>query len=345
MALSDRLGLLRRQAGAAPLDQVAAPALPSLGARIARARGRVVARLDDDGLAQRLGGVVRSPGVVELRHRFALGHRHGRWPLTRLLDVEPGLPRAPACADWVFLDTETSGLSGGTGTLAFLLGLARVDGDAFEVRQWLLTAFAGEPAMLAAARAWGGDAGLVTYNGKCFDVPLLTTRLRLHGEADGYAGRPHLDLLFPTRRAFAPHWDDCRLVTAERLLLAFSRPDDIPGAEVPWAWFDWLHRGAWTRLAEVVRHNLWDLLSLAALLPALNETYRRPQTAGAHALAVARAWAAAGDHARAIEVLSADAAALDDAASAQLAALHRRVARLRRRQGDGAGEAMPIRSA
>lgn len=334
--LRSRLSLLRRQAGAAVVEPMASATVPSLAERINRARGRrqVVPRLDDPGLAERLGGILRAPGVIELRHRFALGHRHGSQSLAGLHDVEPGLPGAPDSGDWLFLDTETSGLSGGTGTLAFLLGLARVDGDAFEVRQWLLTAFVGEPAMLAIAREWGGDAALVTYNGKCFDVPLLATRLRLHGEADAYAGRPHLDLLFATRRAFAPRWDDCRLVTAERLLLGFSRPDDIPGAEVPWAWFDWLHRGEWARLAAVVRHNLWDLLSLAALLPALREAYRRPQATGAHAAGVARAWAAAGDPVRAIEVLSADDAELDDAAQAQLAALHRRVARLRRRQQD-----------
>jgi uncharacterized protein YprB with RNaseH-like and TPR domain len=332
--LRDRLSMLRRQAGMAPAEPAAALVAPTLAERVARARGRgkAVARVDDATLAARLDGALRAPGVIELRHRFALGHCHGRQTLNGLMDSGADLPGAPAGSDWLFLDTETSGLSGGTGTLAFLLGLARVDGDAFEVRQWLLTTFAGEPHMLAFARAWAGDATLVTYNGKCFDVPLLATRLRLHGEADNYAGRPHLDLLFPTRRAFAPRWDDCRLVTAERRLVGFSRPDDIPGAEVPAAWFDWLHRGAWARLAEVVRHNLWDLLSLAALLPALGEAYRHPQAAGAHAGAVARAWAAVGDHARAIEVLSTGEAALDDDALAQLAALHRRVARLRRRQ-------------
>lgn len=337
MALSDRLGLLRRQAGAVPFAPPAVPAATaSLAERIARAqgRGRGPPRLDDAGLAERLGGVLHAPGVIELRHRFALGHCHGRQTLSGLQDVEAGLPGAPAGGDWLFLDTETSGLSGGTGTLAFLLGLARVDGDAFEVRQWLLTTFAGEPAMLAAARDWGGDGALVTYNGKCFDIPLLATRLRLHGKANSYAGRLHLDLLFPTRRAYAKRWDDCRLVTAERHLLGFSRPDDIPGAEVPAAWFDWLHRGESGRLAEVVRHNLWDLLSLAALLPALGETYRRPHSAGGNVCAVARAWGQVGEHARAIDVLSAADAALDEAGAVQLARLRRRVARLHRRQQD-----------
>jgi hypothetical protein len=334
--LSERLRQLRRQAGVAGLEQAAMPAAPSLAERVARARGRgrSVPRLDDTGLAERLGGVSQAPGVIELRHRFVLGHCHGRQPLSALRGAAAALPGAPDGGDWLFLDTETSGLSGGTGTLAFLLGLARIDGDAFEVRQWLLTAFAGEPAMLAAARDWGGDGALVSYNGKCFDLPLLATRRRLHGEAAIYLGRPHLDLLFPTRRAFASRWEDCRLVTAERRLVGFSRPDDIPGAEVPAAWFDWLHRGEWARLAEVVRHNLWDLLSLAALLPALREAFRSPQAVGADARGVARAWASAGDHGRAIEVLSADGAANDKSAREQLAALQRRVARLRRRQED-----------
>ncbi len=327
MALSDRVRLLRRQAGAESAEPTATPAAQStLAERIARSRRWAggVRRLDDAGLAERLGGVVVAPGLVEVCHRFALGHRHGHQPLTALADAAVGLPGAPAAGEWLFLDTETSGLSGGTGTVAFLLGLARVDGEAFEVRQWLLTGFAGEPAMLAAARDWGGEGGLVSYNGKCFDLPLLATRLRLHGERDPYNGRPHLDLLFPTRRAFASRWEDCRLTTAERRLLGFPRPDDIPGAEVPAAWFDWLHRGDWTRLAEVVRHNLWDLLSLAALLPALGDVYRNPHACGGDAGAVARAWAEAGQHAQAIGVLQSGGDALDDDASAQLAHLMRR---------------------
>jgi len=333
MPLRDRLARLRRDVGAAQAEPAPnTSAAPPLVERVARLRLRATGfrRLDDAGLAERLGGIALAPGVIEVCHRFGLGHRHGRQSLVALADATVGLPGAPDGRDWLFLDTETSGLSGGTGTVAFLLGLARVDGDAFEVRQWLLTAFAGEPAMLAAARDWGGDGSLVTYNGKCFDVPLLTTRLRLHGEAQSYVGRPHLDLLYSTRRAFASRWDDCRLVTAERRLLGFSRPDDIPGAEVPAAWFDWLHRGDWARLAAVVRHNLWDLLSLAALLPALGESYRCPHAAGADARAVARAWVGVGEHGRAVEILSGHDVALDEGARAQLASLHRRIARLRR---------------
>ena len=332
--LRDRLTLLRRQAGGPPAPATA-PA-PSLAERVARSRpsGAGRGRPDDANLAQRLGGVLLAPGVIELRHRLALEHRHGSQSLSALSDTAVGVPGAPSAGDWLFVDTETSGLSGGTGTLAFLLGLARVDGEMFEVRQWLLTRFAGEPAMLAAAREWGGEGGLATYNGKCFDMPLLATRLRMHGEPDGYAGRPHLDLLFPTRRAFASRWDDCRLVTVERRLLGFTRPNDIPGAEVPAAWFDWLHHGEWGRLGEVVRHNLWDLLSLAALLPALGEVYRNPQAHGGDAAAVARAWAEAGQQGQAISILQFCGASLDDDASALLAQLLRR--------GGAWGEAVAI---
>ncbi len=325
--LRDRLTQLRRQAGVSDADPAPAPAAtPSLAERVARVGvgRRATPRLDDAGLAERLGGALIAGGVIELRHRFALGHRHGHQALTALAEGAADIPGAPAAGEWLFLDTETSGLSGGTGTVVFLLGLARVDGEAFEVRQWLLTGFAGEPAMLTAARDWGGEGGLVSYNGKCFDLPLLATRLRLHGEADGYSVRPHLDLLFPTRRAFASRWDDCRLTTVERRLLGFPRPDDIPGAEVPMAWFEWLHRGEWRRLAEVVRHNLWDLLSLAALLPALGEVYRSPHAHGGDAGAVARAWAEAGERERAIGILQEAGHALDDGASTQLARLLRR---------------------
>jgi len=110
--LRDRLSLLRRQAGMAPAEPAAALAAPTLpSASPARGSRKAVARVDDATLAERLGGALRAPGVIELRHRFALGHCHGRQTLNGLMDIGADLPGAPAGGDWLFLDTETSGLS------------------------------------------------------------------------------------------------------------------------------------------------------------------------------------------------------------------------------------------
>src|SRR5690606_31598786 len=129
----------------------------------------------------------------------------------------------------VFLDTETTGLAGGTGTVAFLIGLGRVEAGHLVVRQFWLTSFAGERDLLAAAGDWvDGVDGMVTYNGRSFDLPLVATRCRLAGASDRFSGLRHLDLLGPTRRAFARRWEDCRLTTAERRLLRFERVDDLP---------------------------------------------------------------------------------------------------------------------
>jgi hypothetical protein len=299
MSLHARLNRLRREVGARDGP------VPPLAERIARLRPRGAgpARPDDAALAERLAGAVRAAGLIEIAHRFPLAHRHGAQSLAGLARAEFELPALPHAGHWVFLDTETSGLAGGTGTIAFLVGAARVQDGALEVRQWLLTGFGGEAAQLHAVAAFGADAGLVSYNGKSFDLPLLAARQRLHGVRDAFAGRAHLDLLHPTRRAFSTRWDDCRLATAERRLLGFSRVDDLPGAQVPAAWFGWLQRGDWRPLREVLRHNLWDLVSLAALLPALEDCYAAPQAFGADAHGVARAWRKAGRAERALAVL------------------------------------------
>lgn len=308
LSLADRLSRLRREAGVAPTvpGPAFAAAVP-IAERVARLRPRdpAAGRPDDATLADCLEGRVLDRGVIEVMRRFPLAHRHGAQPLDALARASIDLPSAPSVGHWVFLDTETSGLAGGAGTVAFLIGAARVAQGALDVRQWLLTGFGGEAAQLEAAVAFADGAGLVSYNGKSFDLPLLAARQRLHGARDVFAGRAHLDLLHPTRRAFAARWDDCRLATAERRLLGFSRIDDLPGARVPAAWFGWLSRGDWRPLAEVLRHNLWDLVSLAALLPALEACYATPQAFGADVDAVARAWRKAGRAERALAVLEA----------------------------------------
>jgi len=324
--LKDRLGLLRRQAGAHAAG--ALTSTPDISARVARLRVNAPARtkISDTELAHRVGGTVVENGVVLIEQRVPLTHAHGRHLLGRIAGPL-ALPAMDALepSQLVFLDTETTGLAGGTGTVVFLLGLARIEGNALTVRQYLLTAFAGEAPLLDMAGHWLHSAqSLVTFNGKCFDVPLLSARCRLAGVTDVYTRCAHIDLLHPTRCAYGRDWGDCRLITAERRLLGFHRQDDIAGAEAPQAWFDYVHRGDTRRLPAVVRHNHWDLLSLAALLPALTDAYAHPARHGANIVAIARAHRRAGAETHAARVLEQGRHQLDTAGLLELARYHRR---------------------
>jgi len=269
-------------------------------------------------------------GVIRVEHRLPPAHRHGARPLTNPVAgvVLPGSVLPPA-ESLLFLDTETSGLAGGTGTVAFMVGLARWSEEGLVVRQYLLPGFGGEAAMLDhLAAELDGVAAVVTYNGKSFDMPLLRDRFRLAG-ITAAMDVAHVDLLHPVRRLFRACWPDCRLATAEERLLGFRRSDDLPGAEAPLAWFDYLHGGELRRMPGVVRHNRDDLVSLAALLPAVAAAHERPAGAGADARAAAAAWLRAGDEAMALSVLQRSVGELDTRGRLELARLSRRAGRWR----------------
>jgi len=331
------------EAAACPLQQAALPrpsapeptAAPSLAERLRRLNGgaapvagpRRPERADDAALAQLLEGQTLAPGVILTERRLPLaGELHGRFALPRIVELVRGLPEGPIDpTGLVFFDTETTGLSGGTGTVAFLLGLGRIVDGALVVRQYILTTFGGEAELLAAAGDWAAGAeGVVTFNGKSFDVPLVATRCRMAGVADRFSPLPHIDLLPPTRRAFGRQWSDCRLGTAERKLLHFEREDDLPGSEAPESWFAWVRRGDASRLPQVARHNHLDIVSLAALLPALGDAHAEPARWRADVLGVARAYARAGAEARAFQLLGEHRALLTPDGLFELAVYHRR---------------------
>jgi hypothetical protein len=131
----------------------------------------------------------------------------------------------------------------------------------------------GEQAMLEHFSDWL-DPGrvLVSYNGRCYDAPLLATRYRLARMPNPLAGLAHLDLLFPVRRRFRGVWENCRLSTIERQWLGVIREDDLPGSEAPRAWRDYLRGGSARDLRRVMAHNDQDLRSLGALLLRMGRT-------------------------------------------------------------------------
>lgn len=266
--------------------------------------------------ADRLGGE-----LLMCRRVYPLPvHRDEEGELSGLPEVS-GLSQA----DWVYIDTETTGLSGGTGNLAFMVGVARYRSDErLESRQYVLGSFAAESAMLKALFDWiGPDAVLVSYNGKCFDVPLLTTRLRMHRIKADPASLRHLDLMYSVRRAFRGHWPDCRLQTAERRLLGLRRIDDLPGSEAPAAWQSWLRAGETTQLKRVLTHNYQDVISLALLHRRLLSVYAGSARPGLNHAAIGMAWREAGQQEMACRVWERAGEYLDDKGRLQLAGLYR----------------------
>lgn len=201
--------------------------------------------------------------------------RHGDAPLSRFRTLVPGsvgiltgetgldafdLTRA------VFLDTETTGLAGGTGTAAFLVGIGFVEGDRFRVRQYFMRDYHEEPALLAGlAEELRRFSFLVTFNGKMFDVPLLETRFRLDRARFPLSDAPHLDLLHPARRLWKTRLESCRLQVLESEILGVRRHGDVPGEAIPGIYFDYVRRRDARAMARVFEHNRIDIVSLAAL--------------------------------------------------------------------------------
>ena len=201
--------------------------------------------------------------------------RHGDVPLSRLqtlaaetvgvLAAEPEL-RDFDLREAVFLDTETTGLAGGTGTAAFLIGAGWVEGDRFRVRQYFMRDYHEEPALLQGlSDDVSNFSRLVTFNGKSFDIPLLAARFQLARRRFPLAEVPHLDLLHPARRLWRARLESCRLQSLEAALLGLRRRGDIPGDEIPQVYFDWVRRRDARRLERVFEHNRQDIVSLAAL--------------------------------------------------------------------------------
>jgi uncharacterized protein YprB with RNaseH-like and TPR domain len=181
-------------------------------------------------------------------------------------------------SEFAFLDTETSGLSGGTGTYAFLVGVARfVDGQ-FLLRQFFMRDPAEEPALLEGlANFLAPCKALVTFNGKAFDAPLLTTRYSMHRIPVPYRGYSHLDLLPLARRLWRDRLPSRALKYLEENILGLTRStEEVPGYEIPWLYFDYLRTGDARPLGGVFYHNAMDVVAMAALLSHMNNVLETP---------------------------------------------------------------------
>jgi uncharacterized protein YprB with RNaseH-like and TPR domain len=181
-------------------------------------------------------------------------------------------------SEFAFLDTETSGLSGGTGTYAFLVGVARfVDGE-FRLQQFFMRDPAEEPALLEGlANFLAPCRALITFNGKSFDAPLLTTRYSLHRIPVPYKNYSHIDLLPLARRLWRDRLPSRALKYLEENILGLARStDEVPGYEIPWLYFDYLRTGDARPLGGVFYHNAMDVVAMAALLSHINNMLETP---------------------------------------------------------------------
>ena len=212
---------------------------------------------------------------------YVPGHRHGSMVLADGLPPSDGVwPRLSLLANaacggrLLFIDLETTGIAGGAGTYAFLVGCGWFAGGTFRIRQFFLSSFTAERALLEAVADVAAEADtVVSYNGKSFDLPLIETRFALHRLVSPFGELPHIDMLHPARRMWrvadtsrhvqkdVPYM--CRLSTLEQHLCGYVREGDVAGFEIPARYFRYVHAGDSRPLAAVLEHNRLDLLSLA----------------------------------------------------------------------------------
>ena len=173
---------------------------------------------------------------------------------------------AVAPEEILFLDTETTGLSGGAGTVAFQIGVGYFSSSGFVVEQFLMHDYPEEAEMLRRLNGMMQRFSvLCTFNGRNFDVPLLRSRFLMNRIADAAIPQLHADVLYPARRIWKLRLKSCRLSHLEEQLLHVQRDDDLPGALVPQTYFQYLKDGRFEPLNRILEHNKQDIVSLAQL--------------------------------------------------------------------------------
>ena len=221
----------------------------------------------------------REHGVLRYAARVPLDARLQELPVDGLRRIgwTGGRFELRSC---LFLDTETTGLSGGAGTVAFLVGVGYAQGDSFIVEQFLMRDYADEAEMLSLiADRMDSCSCVCSFNGKNFDLPLLRTRFIMNRMQDRWREKEQLDLLYPARRTWKLRLGSCRLGRLEEFILGTGREHDLPGSEVPRRYFDFLKSGDMALLEDIITHNRQDIVTLQLLLAHLCCLYEHPEQA------------------------------------------------------------------
>ena len=197
---------------------------------------------------------------------FPLESVPGAWdiPMDMVQLMEPSvLPERLAPERILYLDTETTGLSGGAGTVAFLTGLGYLTENGFLVHQYLMRDYPEERFLLENVKAMLPQFDvLCTFNGKSFDLPLLQSRFRMNRMDASVLEKPHIDLLHLARRVWKLRLGRCNLGRLEEAIFGQPRVDDLPGNQVPERYFSFLKTGDFHLLQDVLEHNQQDIASL-----------------------------------------------------------------------------------
>ena len=273
------------------------------------------------------------PFFVHLE-RYAPEHLHGAYPLGELLSQSRRVAGRLADTDaeidlgrTVFVDTETTGLAGGTGTLAFLIGAGAFEDDgSFVVRQFFLRSPAEEPAVLLYLSEWLDQfEALVSFNGRGFDLPILQTRFTLQRLRPRILRAPHLDLLTPARRVWRGRLESCSLKSLEYSVLDVHRDQiDIDGSLIPQLYIDYVRTGDAGEMPRVLYHNAYDILSMVTLATRLIQLFDEERSAAltaADRYALGKWHADHAEHAQAERYLRQALEDLSDAIVQQQAAL------------------------
>jgi uncharacterized protein YprB with RNaseH-like and TPR domain len=260
---------------------------------------------DSAGFVEELlsGEIVETPlgRHFETEKLYPRHQRYGSYEISDLIELPPdflaslsaGAITSAHPTTWAFLDTETTGLAGGSGTCAFLVGVGSIDREGFRVRQFFMRDYCEESSVLHALAAYLARFDvLVTYNGKSFDQPLLETRYTMSRARHPFERMEHLDLLYGARRLFKLRLESCRLVNLEYQILGLERDADVPGELIPYYYFEYLRTRHAFRLIPVFHHNVLDIVSLACLTGLIPGAFRDPETIqtkhGADLLGLAR---------------------------------------------------------
>ena len=238
------------------------------------------------GLRAKLNMINAAPKPAAPRRPSGVMLRVSREPVDeRVFDLPPaglrrigwGGRRFDICR-CLFLDTETTGLSHGAGTVAFLVGVGFVEQDSLVVEQYLMRDYSDEPELIARlAERMDGFDYVCTFNGRTFDMPLLETRFTMCRMRDRWRDLEDLDLLAPARRTWKLRLGSCRLANLEAEILGMPREGDLPGSEVPTRYFEFLKSGDEGLLEDIIEHNRQDIATLSTLLIRLCEINDRPE--------------------------------------------------------------------
>jgi hypothetical protein len=214
-------------------------------------------------------------------------HRqHGSADIGALVDLprdllgtlSGGAIQAANPEEWAFLDTETTGLAGGAGTCAFLIGVGRITQEGFRVRQFFMRSHSEEASLLdAVARHLAQFRVMITYNGRTYDQPLLEKRYLFQRARAPFHALDHLDLLHGARRLWKLRFESCRLVDLESRILGVERQGDMPGALIPYVYFEYLRTRQAAHLLPVFQHNALDILTLACLTGIVPRVFNDPE--------------------------------------------------------------------